>query len=507
MSLDEQEHLFSLEALADQAADDAEAHRPGFRLHRLELLNWGTFDRGVRTFRLDGETSLLTGDIGSGKSTVVDAVTTLLLPAHRIEYNKAAGAQKKERTLMSYVRGYHKSERTAAGDSSKPVALRGPGSYSVVLGVFHNAVLQKTVTLALTLWATQEAGQPNRFYSVAQREQSIAADFSDFGGEPTKLKKMLRATGTEVFDTFEKYESVFKRHFGITSGQAMELFHRTVSMKQVENITQFVRSNMLDDDNVESRIANLLHHFDDLKKAHDAVLRAKDQIAKLEPIREGAARHEELSRQEARGRAQRDQLQPWFTAQRLELSLDHEEELGRTAARLARERDERGGEEIAVDRELAQIREDLRTQGGGRLAAIDAEVADLRGNAEKQRAKRAVYAAAAEGLGLADPEDRVGFDENAAKLDGVERGLAERAAALHKQSAQLTSQEQESEAQCVELQEEVKSLLSRQNLLPREQLGLRARLCAGTGIAESALPYAGELLRVRDGESLWEGAA
>ena len=87
-----QDTLFSLEEKTDDAGTP-----PGFRLHRLELLNWGTFHQEVRTFRLDGANSLLTGDIGSGKSTVVDAITTLLLPANRIEYNKAAGAQKKER--------------------------------------------------------------------------------------------------------------------------------------------------------------------------------------------------------------------------------------------------------------------------------------------------------------------------------------------------------------------------------------------------------------------------
>lgn len=510
MSVDEQDQLFSLEGPADEARgtdDSGEGPRPGFRLHRLELLNWGTFDGGVRTFRLDGETSLLTGDIGSGKSTVVDAVTTLLLPAHRIEYNKAAGAQKKERTLMSYVRGFHKSERTAAGDSSKPVALRGPGSFSVVLGVFHNAVLDKTVTLALTLWATQEAGQPNRFYTLAAREQGIAADFADFGGDPAKLKKALRAAGVEVFDTFEKYESAFKRHFGIGSGQAMELFHRTVSMKQVENITQFVRANMLDDDDVEARIANLLHHFDDLKKAHEAVLRAKDQIARLVPVRDGAARHAELAAREARGRAQRDQLQAWFTSKRLGLSLEHQAELARTAERLGRERDERRAEELAVDRELAQIREDLRTHGGGRLAALDAAILDARAAQARQKDKGAVYAAAAGRLGLVDPDERVAFDHNAGLLEGVERGLRERADALNTQLARLTAERGDAAARAQELTEEVRSLSARQNLLPRTQLELRARLCVGTGVPAAALPYAGELLRVRDGESLWEGAA
>ena len=59
----------------------------GFRLQRLEVFNWGTFDGRVWTLRADGRNALLTGDIGSGKSTLVDAVTTLLVPAHRVAYN------------------------------------------------------------------------------------------------------------------------------------------------------------------------------------------------------------------------------------------------------------------------------------------------------------------------------------------------------------------------------------------------------------------------------------
>ena len=65
----------------DFAADDALS---GFRLKRLEVLNWGTFDSRVWTLHLEGRNGLLTGDIGSGKSTLVDAITTLLVPSQRI---------------------------------------------------------------------------------------------------------------------------------------------------------------------------------------------------------------------------------------------------------------------------------------------------------------------------------------------------------------------------------------------------------------------------------------
>jgi uncharacterized protein YPO0396 len=503
MSTQAQAGLFSLD---DLTIDDA-GTRPGFRLHRLELFNWGTFNKDVRTFRLDGENSLLTGDIGSGKSTVVDAITTLLLPANRIEYNKAAGAQKKERSLMSYVRGFHKSARSGIGDTSRPVALRGPGTFTVVLGVFHNAALEKTVTLAITLWASQEAGQPTRFYSIAEGDQSIKGDFSDFGADIAKLKRRLRNDGVAIFDVFEKYGAAFKRHFGIGSAQAMDLFHRTVSMKQVENITHFVRTNMLEEDDVETRIKNLLHHFDDLKKAHDAVLRAKDQIRMLEPVRDNAARHQSLTVEYNSSHEQREQLSPWFTTRKLELSEAHLMELERAGAKVAEQHTQLTAELGRLNRELADLRDDIRTSGGGRIAAIEAELARMSIEFGAQHERYTTYSEAAVVLGLFEPADQVVFDANAAALPGVEKHLMEANTDLQGQRTALDRQRSEAAEQSGELKEDLKSLLNRQNLLPRELIALRQRLCSGTGIPETDLPFAGELLKVRDSEAAWEGAA
>ncbi|WP_049822448.1 ATP-binding protein [Arthrobacter sp. H41] len=504
MSTETQESLFPL---TDLSAADGAGPAPGFRLHRLELLNWGTFNQGVRTFHLGSENSLLTGDIGSGKSTVVDAVTTLLLPAHRIDFNKAAGAQKKERSLMSYVRGFHKSTRASTGEYSKPVALRGSSSYTVVLGVFSNAALNKFVSLSITLWAPQEGGQPNRFYALSETEQSIAADFSRFGNDPVKLKKQLRAAGATVHDTFDPYAAAFKRQFGITGDQAMELFHRTVSMKQVENITSFVRTNMLEQDDIPSRIKNLIHHFDDLKKAHNAVLRAKDQIGLLTPIRDGAQRHDELKTKEDRCRLQRDQLHPWFTARKLSLSLEHQDELERTGVRLEADRLALRAEVARLQHDLAAIQEDIRTNGGGRLAAIDAEVSRLTEESRRRRVRFHDYSEAAEALGLRVPEDRVVFDDNTARLSVVEEDLRRHAGELQQERTAASKRRDAALELASELEADLKSLQSRQNLLPRRQLDLRRRLCEATGLTETALPFAGELLKVRDSEAAWEGAA
>ncbi len=173
----------------DFAADDALS---GFRLQRLEVFNWGTFDGRVWALHPDGKNALLTGDIGSGKSTLVDAVTPLLVPAHRVAYNKAAGADSKERSLRSYVLGHYKSERNEATGAAKPVALRGLNSYSVILGVFHNAGYDQTVTLAQVFWMKEAQGQPARLFVGAERSLSIAADFANFGTDITNTRAASR---------------------------------------------------------------------------------------------------------------------------------------------------------------------------------------------------------------------------------------------------------------------------------------------------------------------------
>jgi uncharacterized protein YPO0396 len=283
----------------------------GFRLARLELYNWGTFGDRVWALGLNGENTLLTGDIGSGKSTIVDAVTTLLLPAQRISYNKAAGADTRERSLRSYVLGYYKTERNEVTNATKPVALRDGSDYSVILGVFTNPGYDATVSLAQVFWLRNGdgAGQPDRFYLTADRPLSVAGDLADFGSDISALRRRLRAaSGVRVHDAFPDYGKDFRRRLGIESEQAMELFHQTVSMKSVGNLTDFVRDHMLEPFDAARATADIVTHFEDLTKAHEAVRRAEAQLARLAPLLEDCDRHDAVRAEIAALDAQRAAL-------------------------------------------------------------------------------------------------------------------------------------------------------------------------------------------------------
>lgn len=488
----------------DFVADDTLS---GFRLHRLEVFNWGTFDARVWTLRPDGMNALLTGDIGSGKSTLVDAVTTLLVPAHRIAYNKAAGADARERSLRSYVLGHYKSERNEVSGTAKPVALRDHNNYSVILGVFHNAGYDQTVTLAQVFWMKDLQGQPARFFVGAERAMSIAEDFAHFGSDIGALRKRLRSANAEIFDSFPPYGAWFRRRFGIDNDQALELFHQTVSMKSVGNLTDFVRSHMLEPFDVAPRVTALIAHFDDLSRAHEAVLKAKRQVALLTPLVADCARHAELAVESENLRACRDALKPYFAGLKLTLlgkrlaALD--EEWARQNTQVQR-LDERRTTQQSQDREL---RRSIADNGGDRIERLNEEIR-IRGDERQARERKSDrYAELVRALGTVAADDAEGFLAQRTAFSALAESSKEYEAGLQNESTEAAVTLRQGKLEHDALSAEIKSLKARRSNLPAEQIAMRAALCAALDLSETDMPFAGELMQVREDERDWEGAA
>jgi uncharacterized protein YPO0396 len=488
----------------DFVADDALS---GFRLQRLEVFNWGTFDARVWTLDPGGKNALLTGDIGSGKSTLVDAVTTLLVPSQRISYNKAAGADNKERTLRSYVLGHYKSERNEQSGNAKPVALRDASSYSVVLGVFHNAGYQQTVTLAQVFWMKDAAQQPARFFVGAERALSITGDFANFGTEITALRKKLRGIGAELFDSFPPYSAWFRRRFGIENEQALELFHQTVSLKSVGNLTDFVRSHMLEPFDVAARITALINHFDDLNRAHEAVLKAKRQVELLQPLVADGEQHALLVAQADYLRSCREALRSYFAGLKHGL-LDKRitalsEEWQRHDVHVTRLLDLRTTQRAEQD----ELKRSIAENGGDRLERLAVEIRKMDQDRQVRQRKAERYAELVGVVGGSPCDEGSAFLEQRQQFLNLAETARERDAALQND---LTEQGVNLRQSCLERDElvaEITSLKARRSNIPAEQVAMRTRLCTGLGLHETDMPFAGELLQVRDDQRDWQGAA
>ena len=478
----------------------------GFRLMRLEVFNWGTFDKKVWALDLAGKNALLTGDIGSGKSTLVDAITTLLVPAQRIAYNKAAGADAKERSLRSYVLGHYKSERNEVSGSAKPVALRSQNNYSVILGVFHNAGFEQTVTLAQVFWMKDAFGQPERFYAVAETALSLSADFSGFGTDISQLKKRLRKSRVELFDSFPPYGAFFRRRFGIEGEQALELFHQTVSMKSVGNLTDFVRHHMLEPFDVAPRVLALIAHFDDLNRAHEAVLKAKQQIELLTPLVADCDKHAALLAEVDELRAARGGLKHHFAGLKLAL-LDQrlqllDENINSENAKVERLESKREAEK-AHERSL---RLSIAQSGGDRISRIAEDIGRHQSDITRRKTNASRYDDLRRSLGLlqvANSEDLLAQRQTCLQLQAA---ADTESATTQNSLTELSVEFAQGRAERAALNDEIASLKNRRSNIPAQQIAMRAAICSALGLTEETMPFAGELLQVRDKERDWEGA-
>ncbi|MDQ6993004.1 MAG: ATP-binding protein [Mariprofundus sp.] len=488
----------------DFITDDA---LTGFRLKKLEVFNWGTFDGKVWPFYLNGKNGLLTGDIGSGKSTLVDAVTTLLVPAHRIAYNRAAGAAAKERDLRSYVLGFYKSEQSEAVGTAKPVALRDHGSYSVILGVFHNEGYDQTVTLAQVFWFRQPQGQPERFYAVADRELSTAVDFGSFGTDMAQLRKRLKHDRVEVFDAFPPYGAHFRRRFGIENDQALELFHQTVSMKSIGNLTDFVRSHMLEPFDVRPRMEALIAHFDDLDRAHKAVLIAKKQVALLTPLVENCHKFALLEREKLELEGCRKALQFYFAQVKSTLLMARIEKLDSELERLRLRMSQLELKVRDGRQQERQLERAIGDQGGDRIAQLETAIAEKERQKASSLHRAERYDALIAQLELTAVKDLESFlshrDACLTMVQRLEDEEAQSQNSANELGVDLAAGKREHDTLLLEL----KGLKQRKSNISEQQVAIRSRLCAALGLDEEAMPFAGELIQVRENERDWQGAA
>lgn len=483
----------------------------GFRLDSVELLNWGTFHSKIWKIEPNGSNSLLTGDVGSGKSTLVDALTCLIVPHHKITFNKAAGAENKERTLVSYIKGEYKNTKSEDIDSrEKAVSLRynSPSdcTFSVIIANFANEGYHESVSLAQVFWI--ENDKPQKLLIIREKfPLSVKEHFSNIEDAKELRKRLKDLNNTEIFDdNFSKYSQRFRSLFGMQTEKAIDLFYQTVSMKSVSSLTLFVREQMLERTEIKSQIEDLKKRFDDLNKAYAAVQEARKQRETLEPLVDFCRNFREFEERIQDIDNIISVVPSYFASKKitlLEVEISEcERKLLQIAGLLA---DLEEGLNSKRDT-LNQIKQDIRNNGGERLEKIAEEVQAREKLSEAKRIKHKEYS---ELISFCELEmantDKTFFRnlKNAEqKVEELKARQDEILSEIGKIAGNKTIIVENIEAEAKELE----SLKQRENQIPLEFLNIRKQLAEALAIGEEEVPFAGELLRVNEDEKEWEGA-
>lgn len=475
----------------------------GFRLQRLEVLNWGTFDKRLWVLDLAGETGLLTGANGSGKSTLVDGLLTLLVPNKKRNYNQASSmTSKKERDEKSYVQGAYGRTRAEESYVPKPKLLREKGTPSVLLAYFWDAVSGQKVTLAQVLWI--EEGAVRKFFAIASDELNIASHFKFT--HISDLKKRLKALDVEIFEEFVRYSQSFRKRFGLQSEKALDLFNQTVSIKEIGGLNDFVRNHMLERTDVQTKIQELQESYENLTVSHNTIVQARKQLEALTPLMEEAEKHTRI-KQEIEATQLLCKVAPaYFARQKHELlekelqtieqqltqARHHQAECDRLLADLDRQKDSLN---IAISQDSIEQR----------LQELTRELQQCQNEVTRKKQKAKEYDRLAQLLNMPQYSSSATFDSARAQGDDLKSAIERVLQNLEQDRDEQITQRQELSKEQEKLALELESLRQRQTQIPNENLKIRDRLLHNLNLDETDLPFVGELLQVRSDASEWQG--
>jgi len=476
----------------------------GFRLFRLEVFNWGTFDGRIWSIKPRGHTSLLTGDNGSGKSTLVDALLTLLVPNQKRYYNQASSpGSRRERNELSYVRGAYAKLQTGEDQSPQTQYLRHHDAYSVLLAYFRNEAKARQVTLAQVLWYQDGI---KKFYVVAPNELDIASAFSQFASVRA-LKERLRSHGAEVYDQFDHYSKHFRKLLGLQSDKALDVLNQTVAIKDIDRLNDFIRQHMLEKTDAQEKVQHLLDNYDNLTRAHDALQKAERQLAILEPLMAEARIYHQIEAEIAEWEAYEAAIPLYFADQKSHL-------VRATMAQMQTEFAQAQSRDQEMTRRLSELRQrdkELalamnRDQVGQHLQSLDQQIHYGQQELDRKRHLAEQYDRLAREYELPSYDDEATFYATRQQADLVKPVLELQRQKVDDRMTALRVERDRLAEQRRELQHELESLELRQNRIPVRQLSQRATILDALDIPESDIPFVGELLRVRESERSWEGA-
>ncbi|MDP3704811.1 MAG: SbcC/MukB-like Walker B domain-containing protein [Legionellaceae bacterium] len=477
----------------------------GYRLVDLEVFNWGTFDGAIWHMALDGHGCLLTGENGTGKSTLIDAFLSLLVPNKRRSYNMSSGSERRERNETTYVRGAYQREKTR-GDQIQVKYLRNEQSLSALVAHFANPLTKDRIALAQFFWF--ESGELRKCLVISHDVFSLKA-ILDQVKTPTDLRYNLRQLPhTTIFPSFSDYQDYFVRYMGVRSNKGMDLFNQVSTIKQIGNLNEFVRQNMLEETDMESLLDEFFHTFEDLTFAHQAIINARLQIESLDGIDKDARKFSETTLKLDQTTQLQTYLPRYFSAKQYEVLMQKQRELAHALA-MHHENTQ------SVEQTIDHVQEKLATlthsvdgkDRDERLKVIRRELHDTElmhkrchGDRKKLEAVRTV-------LGLTASLTLENFIKEQSSLATMKSDIETNKLITSPQVFSLRQTEHKIQQQMQGLSEELLATQKNKTLMPYQYLELRRMLCEKLGLSPSDLPYAAELMSVKESEAKWRLAA
>jgi uncharacterized protein YPO0396 len=505
-----------------------------WRLESLLLCNWGGFD-GIHEIDMSGLSTLISGVSGAGKSTVLDAWTTLLTPTMPLNAaSNETGARTRGdgiRNTLTYVRGqYGVVDRS---DREVPLVLRGanyPGpldadpqdTWSAIAATFVSTA-GIHYTFLRTFFAPREAVNPVDMkpqYAVFVGKLAIrhVRDYLEPAARDSELSKpaLERLPGLSVLPV-SGYNEELQRQLGIgahgAGDKALKLLADIQRGKPVSRVSRLFQDLVLDRPITFEKADKVIQSFDGLDKMHTQMKDAEDQLRVLDGLDTDhaamTAAMAEIAEIDTLGLTNPDRSRFLYWANQHKAGMYEEEAIlaDEQHAQAIEVLDTRAKRAERLEAELDAARTAYLQAGGGDAESVEARLKGLNDDRDRVEDTRRRFAEATRGLDVEVPHTVESFADAQqtahrflANYDTAAKEIKERRDAVQRIKWQLTDKIEEAERKIAALSK------ATGNIDPR-LTAVRDRFAEAVGLSSRELPFVGELLDVHPDWEHWRVAA
>lgn len=518
----------SIDAIAEDWPEDpivGEGHPGQWRLARIDVANWGTFN-GYHSLAVDRKGLLVTGASGSGKTSLLDAVTMVLAPPRNRHLNAAArdaSSKGEDRTPVSYIRGAWRHEADDTGEITSSYLRKNTATWSGIMLRYENGLhdaqaggkraARPSEPINLIALFNLKAGSNSsegitQLFAIARGDRTLD-EFERFainGIDSKKLRSELGDSG-QTFREHPAFAASFCRQLGIAGPKTLELLHKTQAAKNFGSLDDLFRNFMLDEPKTFEQAREAVEQFTALSQAHSGVVDQRRQMEHLAPLialdEQNAAAQHSIEALEKLG-----ECLPGFLEQlALNMLNGERERVQLESDRLAEEQRQAKTEQRFAHQAFEQAQKALADVGGDALDLAESQMLEYERQLKQVKDNRSRLL---HDLSCAGVED---LPKAYAEWQKLGREIEAQADAATAEQARDRDERYRSYGRVPELksriaaaEDELRHLRSRGTNIPKCLHQVRMDIAAHLGVSPGDLPFVGELVCVDDEFAPWRGA-
>jgi len=476
-----------------------------FFLGEIEVYNWGPFShKHVAEIHENG--TAIIGTTGSGKTTLIDALMTLLVAAPKYNLASTGGQDlKNDRDLVSYVRGVTGAESVSGGNDH---ILRSGKTITGLAASYGNGT--KNLTIGGLLWidgSGQAAADLKKLWFVSEADDlnldTLLTLLHDGGSR--EVKKLAKETaGLNVFSSKKEYLSKIQRYFEV-GANAFPLLNRAAGLKQLNSINQIFRELVLEDHSAFNDALRVAQDFDNLAVIREELEIARRQRDSLLPVKVEEHSMKKTGNKLTKAKQLRAMIPRWFASIGVDLWQGAMDEIAIRQAELVRTLHESKQQKEILKSEGAVLKSTYMEMGG---AAIDEVKRTIQNEQERLTEKLnngKIYQNLSAELGMETEISEAQFTENKQKLEPLKQKNDQERDEIHLQQVHLQAEIKPATEREISIQDEIDNIKKRpgSNIEAKFQL-FRDLLAEELDLSPEDIPFVAEMIEVADKD--WRGA-